>query len=931
MAGVKMVAMLGTQIALTTVISTAITIASTAYQMYSAKKQKKKMAADAEARKGFEVPVRGTIDYLPVIYGKNIVGGVEVAHKTNNNFPGGSGGTVFESGLGAGGETGSKNEFLGVQIALCHEGIEGVVDINVNESRYNYSKAKFLHRFHTYTEGGTADSAATSFGFPSTNLFTNCAWITAFYKLNRDDQNYSGLPSAQFIVKGQKVNTLVQSGSGGNYSYSLSATKVYSNNPAYCLLDYLLNEKYGRGLSLEEVDLQSFYHAAEICGTVVLGNATVGGRVNGVKSFQSYSSIGQFPNITSAPYAPATEDNAAEDLLEYLYKADDTDTLYEWNNGTYEVTQTNRRELPLYECNLSIDTASSIRNNIEKIMDTMGLAELTWSSEGKYKLLIEYPTDAIETVALVDPSHQFDEDSIIRSELAVSWPPANDRFNQVTVSFNNEHEDFKSDTVSWPPTSSVAYDLFLEEDNQQPFTGDLSGTGITDPYHALAKAEQTVRQSREMKIVSATVGKEGLNLEPGDFVSFYSPNASLGSYENGIETPEIFRVQSVRIDADLTAKIEAYRFSPSMLAWNVADDIPYESPPEFDFNLPDVTNVVSVSGQVITEDGTTVPFLDIYWDSTGAYQYEILYRKQNEPDSSFISVITRLTNYRISPVEKDVNYYVKVRAASATGLTGGFGLVTPVHTGSTKVTAEPSNLIAEGGIGGVKLTWVNSADTDLSHTEIWEGDTDDLNLAVKIAETSGDFFTRPNVGPGVRKYYWIRSVSRTRLFSDYIGPENSITLRIGADDIGASAVGWSNLESSVAGLENQYTVTLDNNGAITGYQLVSDENNTSAFNVRADQFNIYDTVGTDYPMFSVRSTSETISGVYYPSGVYIDGYLSADKIVADTLSAITADIGTVTAGTVTSAAGNMTMDLDAGTLVVRDESNNLRVKIGDIS
>jgi hypothetical protein len=1013
MAGPKVLATIGTFVITTATVSTAIAIASTAYQIYSANKMKRKMAAAAEARKGFEVPVRGTIDYIPVVYGKQLVGGVEVAHKTNSTYPGGSGGTAFEETFGSGGQSGSKNEFMGVQTALCHEGIEGIVDIDVNESRYNFKKAKFQHRFHTYTSGGTADAASTSFGFPSTNKFTDCAWVSAFYKLNRDDQNYSGIPSSQFLMKGQKLKSVVRSGSAGSYTYALSSGTTFSNNPAYCLLDYFLDSKYGRGLSISEVDLPSFYHAAQICATQVKADAIVGGRVNGVKSFQEYSSLSQFPNITSGTAAPQTDADNGLELAQYMYKATDTGLFYLWSNNAYSLTTANTRSLPLYECNVTLDTAASIRENIETLMATMGLAELTWSSAGKYKLLLEYPTTAAETVALVNSAHHFTEDTIVRDSLGVNWPPANDRFNQVTINFSNEHEDFKDDSVTWPPTGSSAHNTYLTEDNQQPFTSDISGIGMTDPYHALAKAEQTVRQSREMKTISVTLGKAAANLEPGDFISIFAPNAAVGSVVDGVNVPEIFRLQSIRVQGDMTIKVEAYCFKHTMLAWNVADDIAYVSPPEFDFTLPDVTNVVSTSGQYTTEDGTSVPFLDITWNSTGSYQYEILYKKQSEADSEFRSILTRLTKYRIEPVEKNVNYYVKVRAASATGLTGGFGLVTPVHTGTTVVSTVPTNLSALGGLGLIKLSWTNSADTDLKTTEVWEGPSTSLGAASKIAEASGNFFVRSNLGPAVRKYYWIRAVSRSGTLSSYLGPENALTTLIGAADIASSTIPYtalatsvtsvidtintnaattnsavtsltssldttdtnvtanatglsglvttvsdlddvvtaraadlttltttvggqttsiSNLTSTTNGIQARHGVEIDNNGVVTGYQLLSGAGGTSAFNIQADQFNVSAGGSFSNPVFAVRTSAQTIGGTVHPAGVYMTGYLSADKIVATTsIASPFADIGTVVAGTVTSADGRLVVDLDNGHITARDASNNVRVKIGNLS
>ena len=766
-------------------VSTFITVASIGYQLYSANKMKKKMkaqqaaaAAEAEKRKGFKLPIRGEITYLPVAYGKQMLGGVEAAHRTNNTYPGGSGGTAFSNNFSSGSQSGSKNEFLGVQTALCHSGIEGVVDVDVNESRYNYTKAKFNHRFHTYSTGGTADSASTNFGFPSTNKFSNCAWVSGFYKLDRDEVNYNGIPQSQFILKGQKIHSIVRSGSVGNYTYALSASKTFSNNPALVLLDYLISSEYGRGLPVvnnvpPDIDLETFYHAAEVCNTTVRTAAVIGGRVNGVKPFQEYSSLSQFPNITSGTSAPADENRTAEDLAGYIYKATDTGIFYSWSGGSYSITTVNTRNLPLYECNMSLDTSASIRENIESILDTMGLAELTWSSEGKYKLLLEYPTTAAQTLALVAPEHRFTEDDVVNKELEINWPAANDRYNQVTVQFANEHEDFKEDSITFPKTGSSVHNTFLTEDNQQPFTADISGAGITDPYHALAKAEQEVRQSREMKTMSITVGTSGFSLEPGDYISLYSSLAGIGA---SVSNPEVFKIFSVKFQDNLTVKLEAYCFKHTMLAWNVNDDIAYVSPPEFDFTVDEPTNFSTTPGTLIGADGTVTPYVDVTWNHTGAYQFELQYKKTT--DSNYTSVFTRLTSHRILNTETGVDYDIRVRASNASGITSaGYASATTTVTAKTTNPGVPT--FVSGNVVGIykgfDISWTPPNDKDYSGVEIWESPNNIFSNAVKVGTSIGSSFVRNNLGTNVTKFYWIRSVDTTGNFSAYVGPQSATT------------------------------------------------------------------------------------------------------------------------------------------------------------
>lgn len=546
------------------ILQAIIMVASTAYQMKQQKKAKQRAEAAADKRKGFQFTVSGEASHLPIVYGKNVLGGIEVRHNVTNGYTAATdvSDKLFTEGMSNSSSGGSKNEFLHVQYALCTEGIEGVQWVKVDGQHYNDSSKKFQHVIRTFNEGGTADPIATSNGISATNTFTDTAYASATYKLDRDENNYGGAPTMEFLVKGRKVKHVEKTGS----VYTLSSTEAYSNNPALVLLDYLTHP-HGRGMDVANIDLKSFYKSANVCDTVVSTTRTIGGKVNGQHTVHTVATLGDRPTDL--------EERTYENELWYVTA---NSTYYQWHRNTWKTTNFNsKRVIPLYECNLTLSTAETIRDNIEAIMQTMGLAELTWSSEGKYKLLLEHPTSLSELEALVDSAHTFTDDDIIRDAVDINWPAAVDRLSQATVSFMNEHEDFKDDTVTWPKSYSLAHNTYLTEDNDQPFTADITVGGITDPYHALAMAEQAVRKSRSLYNVTITVSKKGLNLEPGDFVIIDSETI-------GIEG-DVFRIESISINGDFTVKLTLYHFDHEVLAWNVNDDVAYSSPPVFDFSI----------------------------------------------------------------------------------------------------------------------------------------------------------------------------------------------------------------------------------------------------------------------------------------------------------------------------------------------------------
>ena len=92
--------------------------------------------------------------------------------------------------------------------------------------------------------------------------------VTGFLPNETNSNNYQGLTTVTRGVNG----TTAQAVSSGQtiLQENLSVQSAsYSTNPAWVLLDYLTSERYGKGLSINEINLQSFYDASQVCETQV--------------------------------------------------------------------------------------------------------------------------------------------------------------------------------------------------------------------------------------------------------------------------------------------------------------------------------------------------------------------------------------------------------------------------------------------------------------------------------------------------------------------------------------------------------------------------------------------------------------------------------------------------------------------------------------
>jgi hypothetical protein len=197
---------------------------------------------------------------IPVIYGERLVGGTRVFIETS----------------------GTDNTYLYVALALSEGEVNSIEEIRVDDkvvtfdgalthgttrevasSDSNFYKDSTSH-IQIQAFMGTDDQVASSVLTPLSSWGSNhrlrgICYLALRFKWNQDV--FGGIPQVQAKVKGKKIVTLAS-----NLS---EQTASFSTNPAFCLLDYLRNERYGKGIATTDLDLQSFYDASQVCVTQV--------------------------------------------------------------------------------------------------------------------------------------------------------------------------------------------------------------------------------------------------------------------------------------------------------------------------------------------------------------------------------------------------------------------------------------------------------------------------------------------------------------------------------------------------------------------------------------------------------------------------------------------------------------------------------------
>jgi len=183
---------------------------------------------------------------IPVIYGERMIGGTRVFLETS----------------------GTDNEFLYMAIILSEGEINDITSINIDEKTvtwsgdltdntqvtvntsdsnfYKDSTSLITVEPHYGTDGQAASSLLSGLdNWGSNHKLSGLSYLALKFKWNQDA--FTGVPKVQSIVQGKKVVAYNSS--------SVAQTATYSNNPSWCLLDYLTNTRYGKGLPIGNIDI----------------------------------------------------------------------------------------------------------------------------------------------------------------------------------------------------------------------------------------------------------------------------------------------------------------------------------------------------------------------------------------------------------------------------------------------------------------------------------------------------------------------------------------------------------------------------------------------------------------------------------------------------------------------------------------------------
>jgi len=440
----------------------------------------------------------------------------------------------------------------------------------------------------------------------------------------------------------------------------------------------------------------------------------------------------------------------------------------------------------IFECNAVLQTDETLFDNIEKML--MGCRGFLPYRQGEYGLIIDKSRSSV---------FSFDTDTIVGG-ISIAGETKENKFNRVLVKFANPDVDYQPDQAVWPAGGSTEETALLAEDNGTLLVEELTLDTVTNYYAARDLARVILKRSRNALRTSFKATSEALQLTVGDVVTVTHPTPGWSG--------KPFQVESIAMNYDGTCSVNLLEYDSTIYTYDLAAQQTVYP----DTELPDPFTVVPPTGlqanaeTSVALDGTIVTSMVVSWTaSTDSFvdQYDVQWSTDN---STFQSVVTDDTLYRISPVEAGATYYTRVRSINSLGVKSGFVYANQGSVGDTTAPALPTSISATAGYKSISLEWTNPSDKDFSNVEVYRATSSGGSFS-EVATVGGGFganaeFLNGGLADATTFYYKFKSV-------DYSGNKSAFTAEVSATTNAAAIDGTDGKSTFTAPIFKRDTST----------------------------------------------------------------------------------------------------------------------------
>ena len=586
-----------------------------------------------------------------------------------------------------------------------------------------------------------------------------------------------------------------------------------------------------------------------------------------------------------------------------------------------------------YRCGIVLDCSQTNRDIIETLLGTM--AGEVIESGGIYRILAG--------VAQTPVANLTDQDLIITEPLVTREKKSRNAIvNAVYGSFTDPSRVYT--TVALPPRTSTTDEA---ADGGIRLTRSLDLSAVTSRSQAQRVLEVERKRARRMASAQFKVRSRWFVLEPGDWVTYTSDRRGYAS--------RTFVVQSKVDGRDLTSDIVLTETDASIDDWTASvdeiDDDQVIDLASAGPSLSAVTGVALINVTVASTGAIQRPGLQIQWDAVTdptIVNLEVEFRKVGDTVALSPNVVSNpsVGSYTwVTGVQTGVTYEARARpvarpnrstiwsawvaasAAAGNQVVAVAALATSVPPDTiTTAMLDPQSRFELGlmtatddALGSVSQQVAEATakirDASMSAINAMLDARDaqaairvenrirneaDLSLAAQITTVQAEFN-----GNAALVQQQFESVATQQ-------DAQATALQSLSTAVDGQTAQVIVLAQSIDGISGRYGIAVTANGEVLGLvQLDASAVAGSSFTVVADNFAVSKpgvSVGTAVPLFSIQVV-DGVSKLALRGDMIADGAILARHIEVLTLSALSADLGTVTAGLIRNTQNTLRFDL----------------------
>jgi len=618
--------------------------------------------------------------------------------------------------------TGDENEYLHLVIAMAGHEIDAFEKIYFGEEEV-WSNGSIAGSWAEYLDINvhlgnqtTADSqlVARSTQWTSSHILNETAYI--YVQMKYDTEQFAnGLPNVSATMRGKKV------------ANPITGVTEWTQNPALCVYDYLLNTRYGLAESALDINITALSTAISLCDQNITLDA--GGTQD------RYTLDGVIDTANSK------KDNIEAMLSAMAGKLVYSGGEYFISGGAY-ATPTVTIDESVMVGGLQVSTKQSRRSLYN------GVKGVFRSEEDDYSLA-DYPAQLSSAYSsedgdpiYLDMPLPFTSNNIRAQRIAKLALLRSRQQTTITVPCNLTALKFKAGDNIMVTNAKMGWDQKVFEVNDYDLSLSSNGEIIVNVQAIETAAEIYNWASSDEKDYLA--GGE-LDLYNGRTTQ---PPTSLAVTSTTVVASDGTLLPSLRLNWTASADIFVTHYEVQYQRGSAIIDLGSIAA---NYDTSENYGLIDDAASVLLDYGSIDEAVET-----------------DEPDYNSASVTT--PQYIIVGVTPSANYNIRIRAVNELGVKSNFVTLSGLAQGDTDAPAIPSSVTASGGLKEVTISWVPPTDPDYSHVEVWENIVNNFDTASRIFVAGGDSYTRTGLGYNILRYYWLKSVD----YSGNISAESTV-------------------------------------------------------------------------------------------------------------------------------------------------------------